>query len=469
MEQLEQIFPDELVPVRTFNSFLNQPERIQISSRDDISTDTDGYLGGSLTTFYNFRVRLPRPAIEVKTLQLARANVPNPVASFPDSETTFWFYSLPFVSDGNIYATDGVTVLFTFDSTGNIYAGGVLQPNNILYFDSGTFVVGASEFTYDIGAASAGNVNVAVFNNLNVLTYFIKYLNPEVASTLSNYLRYIRLIPSWAQQELLQVDPGLGIGTFGGGINRQFLDYDDLVTELNRACAQDLLEGTPANEGLGEFKFVPNLIEFRVDNRFSKIVFTGLNTNFTYVPASTQDSNWYEAASELRSRDRNTLLNYWLNAFQQGLRQDFISNRNLNLRLGFNYDDYIENPFYGQNTELLAHRPYPGQTNAPAGYSIYDHIAPGFCDLVNTSCVGLYCDIVGGSTVDSITNRALLATIPMNTTANGIGFHSLPLNNPLTKIPTQLNEIYIEMRTDTGEPYYIGNNAIVSLELILTY
>jgi hypothetical protein len=57
----------------------------------------------------------------------------------------------------------------------------------------------------------------------------------------------------------------------------------------------------------------------------------------------------------------------------------------------------------------------------------------------------------------------------MNTQALGVGFHSLPLNNPLTKIPTLINEIYIEMRTDAGEPFYIGNNGIVSLELILTY
>jgi len=471
-QQLLDIFPDENVPVRNYSSFINQPERIQISSRDDISTETVGYQGGSLTTFYTFRVRLPRPAIEVKSLQLARANIPNVVASFPDTETTFWYYSLPVVSGGNIYSNNaGVPgdLQYTFDSSGTLFNPGGGLVVGAVYFDVGNLVVGGTDYTYDIAAAAVGNVNVPVYNPGNLIDYFIIYLNPQVASLRTNYLRYIRLIPSWAQPELLQVDPGLGVGTFNGGINRQFLDYDDLVTELNRACADDLLDGTPANSELGTFKFVPNQIKFRVDNRFNKIIYTGNDTNFTYVPASIQDSNWYEAAIELRSRDRNTLLNYWLNAFQQGLRQEAITGRNLNLRLGFNYDQYNNNPFFGQNTELLAHRPYPEQTNAPPGYTPFDHVAPGYCDLVNTSCVSLYTDIAGGSTVDSVTNRALLSTIPINTTNSGVAFHSLPLSNPLTKIPSQIDEIYIEMRTDTGEPFYIGNNAVVSLELILTY
>jgi hypothetical protein len=45
----------------------------------------------------------------------------------------------------------------------------------------------------------------------------------------------------------------------------------------------------------------------------------------------------------------------------------------------------------------------------------------------------------------------------------------LSMSNPLTKIATQLNELYIEMRTDSGAPFYVGNNAIISLEIILTY
>jgi hypothetical protein len=66
-------------------------------------------------------------------------------------------------------------------------------------------------------------------------------------------------------------------------------------------------------------------------------------------------------------------------------------------------------------------------------------------------------------------NKALLASIPINTPSLGVGFHSLPLNNPLTKIVNQIYEISIELRTDTGQPFYLGNNAIVSLEFILTY
>jgi hypothetical protein len=118
-------------------------------------------------------------------------------------------------------------------------------------------------------------------------------------------------------------------------------------------------------------------------------------------------------------------------------------------------------------------RPHPslqlGINSTDNGIDYNDLVAPGYPDLVNTSCVHLYSDITGGSTVDSVVNKALVASIPLNVPALNVGFHSLPLNNPLTKISNQISEISIEMRNDTGQPFYLGNNAIVSLEFILTY
>jgi hypothetical protein len=140
----------------------------------------------------------------------------------------------------------------------------------------------------------------------------------------------------------------------------------------------------------------------------------------------------------------------------------------MNTRLGYTY------PIFPTDSEDYNNmiRPHPGLDAVPrlnAPFEREDHLAPGYPDLVNTACVLIYTDITGGSTLDSVANKALLASVPMNTPNLGVGFHSLPLNNPLTKIANQINEIYIEMRTDSGEPFYIGNNAIVSMEFILTY
>lgn len=456
-ERLAQLFPDQVIQLKEYTSFVNQPERIQISSQQDMND----YDPNTLTTYYNFRVRLPRPALNVKTLQLARASIPNCIASFPDQECVWWYYTLPKVSPGNIYADNGGTpgaLAYTFDADGIVYQGGVPVDGYKVYFDSGNLLLNDNN-TYNFVVASNGNIAVEVYDSGNVLVYWIEYTAPAVGSIKSDYLRYVRLVPSNAQPELLSLDG------FAGGYNRVFVDYDDLVTELNNATIDDPLNGENSNGFPGEFKFVPNQIAFSVDERFQKIIFTGLNTYFSYVPAASDDPIWAEAAQELAKRDEANTRFSFSGAIQ--IIQPFTPFRNLNLRLGFNYATYPQ----GENF-LNMIRPIPPFIASPPLYGVYntyDHVASGYADLVNTSCCHIYTDITGGATVDSIANKALLASIPLNTQSLGVGFHSLPLNNPLTKIATQLYEIYIELRTDAGEPLYLGNNAIVSLELILTY
>lgn len=458
--KLQELFPDTIVNLQEYRSFVNQPERIQISSQQDVQD----YDPTTLTSYYNFRVRLPRPALNVKSIQLARASIPNCVASFPDTETTFWYYALPKVSTGNIYEDNNGApgdLAFTFDTNGNVFTPvGNPVPNAEVYFDSGNFDNGAVNYTYDYEAASVGNVPVACYSG-NDLDYWIEYTAPQTATARSNYLRYVRLVPSTAQPELMEQDG------FVGGFNRVFVDYDDLVAELNNSTVDDPLNGEVGlNDVVGTFKFVPNQIAFSYNVRFNKIVFTGLNLYFSYLPVASDDPIWTEAAAELAVRDRQNTRFSFSGAIQ--VIQPWIPFRNLNLRLGFNYAIYPSGENY-----LNMLRPIPPYIqNPPAlhdNWKITDHVAPGYCDLVNTSCCHLYCDVTGGATVDSIANKALLATIPINTPNQGVGFHSLPLNNPLTKIASQIYEIYIEMRTDSGEPLYLGNNAIVSLEIILTY
>ena len=459
MEKLEQLleqFPESMV-LRDYKSFVNQPERIQITSQEDIND----YDPTTLTSYAGFRVRLPRPALNVKSLQLARASLPNAVTSFPDSECVFWYYALPTVASGSIFLNNaGVpgALAFTFDSLGNLYDPGNQPVPGQLYFDSGVLNANlASNFTYDIAAAATGS-NTPMYSDTNVLTYWIVYTTRSLGTLLPNYLRYIRLVPSNAQPELLD--------NFTGGFNRIFEDYDDLITELQAACTDDLLEGQASNKIAGTFKFSANQVNFTFSQRFTKVVFTGLDQRFTYCPAAVDDPNLPLAAVELQERDRANQRFSFTGAVK--VIQPFWPFRDMNLRLGFTYAIY---PPADNFFNML--RPVPPYIASPpisiAPFTIYDHVAPGYPDLVYSACCHLYCDITGGSTVDSLVNKALLASLPMNTPTLGVGFHSLPLNNPLTKISDQLYEISIELRTDTGAPFYIGNNAIVSCEFILTY
>jgi hypothetical protein len=110
MEKVEQlvseIFPDTAPPTRPqYHSFYYQPERIQISSENN--RDNQISQNAQQEEFFNsFTVSLPRPAINVKSLQLVRASIPNVVPNIPDTETTFWYYRVPAAvvnSFGNIF------------------------------------------------------------------------------------------------------------------------------------------------------------------------------------------------------------------------------------------------------------------------------------------------------------------------------------------------------------------------------
>jgi len=75
-------------------SFTNQPERVCISSDNDTSTSqTQSALQEQ--NFSSFRVAIARPFLDVKSIQLLRASIPNAVTNIPDEECTFWYYRLP--------------------------------------------------------------------------------------------------------------------------------------------------------------------------------------------------------------------------------------------------------------------------------------------------------------------------------------------------------------------------------------
>jgi hypothetical protein len=490
MEQkLLELFPDELVSIRDYKSFINQPERIQISSQEDIND----YDPNTLTTYFNFRIQLPRPAINIKSIQLARANIPNITASFPNTELTFWYYAIPYASEGEIAENNlGVpgNTIRTFNISGDVFTvAGALLPNDRIYFDgqgdtispdiSGVVIINGFTYTYSLVDAITGSPNyVPLYSSTGILTYFLNYDNPRidftnlsVQLTKPNYLRYFRLLPSYVPPELYLDAANDQIF----GFNRIFEDYDDLNSELQFSIVNDLLYESASNQQLGKFKFVKDLITLDYNETFKKFSISlvgGVNAAiadiFSIMPAASDDPNWFEAAKVLAERD--LAFSATNNFFgTETAIQPFVEYRDLNLRLGFNWATY---PVRLSDLKNMI-RPHPilieEALTSGRDFTSNDLVAPGYADLVNTGCVHLYTDITGGSTIDSIINKALLGSVPMNTQALGVGFHSLPLNNPLTKIPTLINEIYIEMRTDAGEPFYIGNNGIVSLELILTY
>jgi len=87
---LEQIVT-ESPSVGPFRNYNFQPEKIQISSDSDPNVSIRQ--NPNEECFYSqYTVPLPRPALDIKGIQMTRASIPNPQTNLPNTECTFFYY-----------------------------------------------------------------------------------------------------------------------------------------------------------------------------------------------------------------------------------------------------------------------------------------------------------------------------------------------------------------------------------------
>ncbi len=484
-----------------FKSFIFQAERVSLNSQDSIQ---DPITPTSLNTFNSFFVQLPKPCLNVKSLQLLRATIPNPVQNIPDSEATFWYYRLPNITGGTAF---GSVTPQPFTTDGILYNDlgfGIILPLGVLDWYGTVFDYNPPHspiLSYNVGIANTGALTTLYnYGTTTPTTYQIQYTNlpqnniPDQASFRKQFLHFVRLLPSWTPPELYGTQYGY---------NRTFSDYPDLVTEINKATVQDyefmpVLPKPPSYTSLHPI-YIPNDILFNYNATYNKIQMTGLqayidsngvptpnpvdasgNPNlfqYWYIPAGYEDTNLFDLSGSSVS-----IQNYQgfarqleldsINLFVQGtLRrgQPYFPYRTMNLRLGFTYSGIIQDfNTYTESVYLL--RPANGLSLAPA---INDTVATltfnSYPDLVYTANVYVYTNIITGATQDTNNNTGLLAVVPMNTPNLGVSFYSPVINTPLTKIANEIYQIQITLLTDTGQPFYLPNSAIINLEIQMNY
>jgi hypothetical protein len=370
---IETYFPETMKISSAFRSFAFQPERVSLNSQDDITGANEG---NDKFGFYSFTIRLARPCLNVKSLQLLRCSIPTPLPSFPDNELVFWYY---------------------------------------------------------------------------------RSTNPSVPNTKAN-LAFIRLLPNkWLS--FLYPKPAVGYPLIAGnqyGYNRSFTDYQDLVDELNRACANDPSNGSSPGTTPN---FYANDITFGYDQRSNRIYFTGNTAGYYYTPVSYEDPNLtnqtngstgFQILQQFSLLTANPAIGAGSLTDPDG--QNYNPFRPLSLRLGWTWNNQPT-----QNTQYLITA--QGQQNYASTYA----------DLVYSSDVYIYVDFIGASSLDSAGNSGLLAVVPLNTANNAVGFYNNVLSNPLTKIPTQIQEVRIVLKDDAGNQLILPNSAVVNLEIGFAY
>jgi chitodextrinase len=97
------------------------------------------------------------------------------------------------------------------------------------------------------------------------------------------------------------------------------------------------------------------------------------------------------------------------------------------------------------------------------------YTADSYANLVYSSIISIYADIVKASSVDTQGSTRLLALTSMNCGNLGIAFWANYLENPLLKVKGDIYSVFIEFRDEFGEPFMLSNNAVATLTFKLNY
>ena len=468
MQELVEQFPTEEKPSGPYRSFIFQPDRVSICSNDDIIRTGNSLAPPDTATadcghqpaerFYQFRIRMKRPLRNVRSIQLLSAVIPNIIQNIPDENTFFLYYKLRSVA---------LSFQGNWDVNAIYGAGDIVEYNTIVY-------------------ACINEQSVAEQPDLFINTTWV-VITPPNDLTRPNYfdlhyskIRYLYLTPTfhWIYDQAPAQDLNL--------FNRTFESPADLVNALNYIASQ-----AQVNSGDWVGDSIQNDVSFVYNESINKVIFVpnpneiNINQNY-YMPCGYEDPNvkrFFESALvnglptpggpilEVPSTWQNpanySTLNYKLGFTWNGVFQNPVTN--------FSPDPWSDQTFIGSLFWYLRNQD-PG---IPVDFIILQQQVTfnSYPDLVNTSCLRLYCDFSFGSTQDSLgssssetpTADGLLSIVPVNTINQGVGFYQNNFNNPLSKIPQNITEVGITMLNDQGLPFYLPNSATVLLELGITY
>ena len=455
-------------------SYINKPEKISISSNnaEQASNEFNSQTGNS---FYSFMVDLPRPALDVKSLELLSANIPQAQVNIPDDSLIFFYYRIKMTRNFD----DTQTVIQESPSINNLFFVRLLP----------------SYYKKEL---------IPNYTNYGFNTTFANY--QEVAD---------QLVKSCAT-DLAYVNTNSGVPQFIPNdisitYNEDFNKFQMTGNNVNTPWAIQWNDATSYNtndivlweEGVYYIAIQSNTNTSPPDYPAAWALYTA-NQWYTYLVAGYEDPNVYTLSETLDTIflgidfNMNTFVTPATAQLFSIPPQPVVQYQTLNLRLGFTWNGLYNWSFdteisvttqnsLDQNGVIITFnrlRPVPqynisfglGETYSIGAipsvgnpYTATTYTADNFANLVYSSIVSVYTSIIGPSTTDTQRNTNLLSIVPMDCNNLGITFYEPRISAKLTKIIRDIYSIYFEFRREDGSPYYFSNNAIITLQLGLTY
>ena len=411
--------PQQLHPREAFKSALNQPKQLFVCSTQDTTRAINGILTGNrgqkniqtASFFDSFRVSFAdRSLLNVKSIQLYSASIPQAQCNITDNEIVFWFYELPTLAGESLGAWSS-SLSYTISAI--VEYGGHYYGCYKAVGPSATTPAADTAHWYDAGS---------VLTERDKPNWLV--LDPTIRA---NHLKYFNLEPSYDY-------PNDDTVASDFGWNRTFTDYADLLQEVNRAAG---LNATGSGTGT-------DLLYFQFNQQFNKFV----------VYPVVADTGYYFFPSFSDTVYKSVSTTYPLN---------------LNLRLGFTQQLDIptisSNPWTSDVFLDFINNLF-GLKNIYAGEWL---MADSYANLVYTNRCNIFADFCRTSSFDTYTGGELLASVPMNTGNLGLVLYQAKFPNRLDHVPPEIYDMFFYFETDNKIPYLFPKSATISLELALEY
>lgn len=444
-----------LKKIEIYKNFIYQPERLSISSQNAIITQTE-FNTQTNNSYSNFTINLSRPLLNVKSLQLLRASIPQCSQSISDSACVFWYYRLPTQLDIN-----GDTFYTELPNINNLYMIRLLPSYYKKELINNSSIYGYNQ-TFNSYDDLLTQVNLATQNDLaynNQISKTMPFIPNDISFNLSSNNKF---------------------SFTGNNVNTPitFNSYSDIITYI--------LNNIVSYLGNNYICKVSSSIGVIPTNTTNWSIYIQTSNFYTYLSAGYLDSNVLTKQTSLNNLSETYDFELLTDIPGQPLYQN-VQNRTLNLIMGFTWNglyftiNQLVNPTSyteGSATPNLLNRlrPIPIYSSIVGGLlgsypqtTTATYTADGYCNLVFSSICSIYTSIVVSSTLDTQRNTNLLSIIPMNCPNLGVSFYNNVISTELTKINSDIYTIYIELRAEDQTPYLISNNGIITLDLKLTY
>ena len=267
-------------------------------------------------------------------------------------------------------------------------------------------------------------------------------------ATLAN-LRCIRLHPS-------NFVPAASFTSFTS--NEYFNTVDELVTQLNLAASAggDSATYNPI--------WVAGQVTFSYDTTTRRISVAGNGTNYI-APAAADDPNVRDTLlGTTTASNRIKMATFGSSSYATATFQPFVLNESMNARLGFAQGYNTRGLYWGASSQVGC----ATSIGVPSNSSSVAVSADAFPILLGVQNVNVYLNVAVGGGLDSLGNKNLIASIPIESPPLAINSYTTnSVEVPSLSTPNEIYEIAVSFIDDAGVPFiqYPNYNSQICLAI----